>query len=231
MPCSAAHDPGVHIASRAERAGCMVAVLVGDLDIASAPALREEFLGLLRPGACRLIIDLSAAGFADASGAAVLVGTGRRARLLGGWLRLVSPSPGLLRVLSATGLDRHFATFATADEAINGVPGARAPMRPVPAAITRAQPAAGSGELRAAVGALLAHADAWRDADPRRRLTPALHVLMAAHDGTSNATLSQAAHSLLSVLGQEPVTPSSEVAATASRLRHLLYPDSRPAAC
>lgn len=163
MPCSAARDPGVPAASRAERADCMIAVLTGDLDIVSAPALREEFLGLLRPGASRLIVDLSAAGFADASGAAVLVGTGRRAGLLGGWLRLVSPAPGLVRVLSVTGLDRHLAIFATADEAMTGVPAGRARIRPVPPAITRAKPAADSGELRGEVGALLGNSDAWGD--------------------------------------------------------------------
>jgi len=92
---------------------------MGDLDIAAAPALREELLGLLQPGASRLIIDLSAARIADASGAAVLVGTGRRADLLGGWLRLVSPAPALTRILSVTGLDRRLATFATIDEAIS----------------------------------------------------------------------------------------------------------------
>src|SRR5581483_6780544 len=148
MPCSAARNPGVPAASRAERAGCMIAVLTGDLDVASAPALREEFLGWLRPAASRLIIDLSAVGFADASGAAVLVGTGRRAGLLGGWLRLVSPAPGLVRVLSVTGLDRRLATFATVDAAITGVPAGRARIRPLSAAIAHAQPAA--GELRAA---------------------------------------------------------------------------------
>lgn len=231
MPCSAAQYPGALVASCAERAGCVIAVVVGDLDVASAPALREELLGLLRPGASRLIIDLSGAGFADASGAAVLVGTARRAGLLGGWLRLVSPPPGLVRVLSVTGLDRHLATFATVGEAITGLPAGRSRVRPVPAAIAHAQPAADSTELRAAVSALLAHADAWRDADPRRRLIPALHVLTAAQAGASNATLLRAAHAVLSVLGREPVTPSADVAATATRLRCLLYPDTRPAAC
>ncbi|HLK01645.1 MAG TPA: STAS domain-containing protein [Streptosporangiaceae bacterium] len=119
MPCSALHDPGVLVASHAERAGCTIVALMGDLDIAAAPALREELLGLLQPGASRLIIDLSAARIADASGAAVLVGTGRRADLLGGWLRLVSPAPALTRILSVTGLDRRLATFATIDEAIS----------------------------------------------------------------------------------------------------------------
>lgn len=47
-------------------------MLRGELDIASVSALREKLLGLLSPAASRLIIDLSAVGYADASGVAVL---------------------------------------------------------------------------------------------------------------------------------------------------------------
>jgi anti-anti-sigma factor len=242
MPCSAAHGASLLAAPRLERDGCVIAVLRGELDLASAPALREEILGLLRPGASRLIIDLSAAGYADASGVAVLVGSGRRAGLLGGWLRLASPAPEVARVLSATGVNRHLDTFPTVEAAItghrpdNGTAAARAG---IPARAVRTWPArtvgvpaphsASTGELRAAVTALLANADAWRDADPRRRFVPAFRALALAHAGTSHAALTQAAHSLLAVLGREPLTPSPEVAATASRLRRLLHPDNRPA--
>ncbi len=92
----------------------------GNLDIEAAPALRERLLGLLRPDASRLIIDLSAVGYADASGFAVLVGSGRRADLLGGWLRLASLPPEVARILSATGVNRHFAIFPTVQAAITG---------------------------------------------------------------------------------------------------------------
>ena len=80
---------------------------------------------------------------------------------------------------------------------------------------------ADSGELRAAIAALLANADAWRDADPRRRFSPALRALAQAHAGTSYATEAQAAQSLLAVLSREPLTHSPAVAATAGRLRGL----------
>ena len=240
MDNPADRDRGVSLTCRAEHGGCTVAVLSGDLDITSAPALREQLLGLLRPAASRLIIDLSAAGYADASGVAVLVGSARRARLLGGWLRLASPAPEITRVLLVTGTGRHLATFPTVQAALTGQrPDARpaaawagtgrrgAPARPVPAPAMRA---AGSGELRTAITALLAHADAWRDADPCRRFTPALQALARACADTSDAALIRAAQSLLSVLAREPLTRSPQVAATASRLRRLLVPAPGPAA-
>ncbi|HEX6450342.1 MAG TPA: anti-sigma factor antagonist [Trebonia sp.] len=238
MDNPAGHDRGLSLTSRAEHGGCTVAALSGELDITSAPALREELLRLLSPAASRLIIDLSAAGYTDASGVAVLVGSARRARLLGGWLRLASPAPEVTRVLSVTGIDRHLPTFPTVQAALTGqrpdprpaaaraVTGRRAaPARPVPATAVRAE----NGELRTAITALLAHADAWRDADPRRRFTPALQALARACDGTSNAALNRAAQSLLAVLAREPLTHSPQVAATASRLRHLLDPEPGPA--
>lgn len=39
--------------------GITIAELAGELDIASAPALREKLLSLLCPGSSRLFIDLS----------------------------------------------------------------------------------------------------------------------------------------------------------------------------
>jgi anti-anti-sigma factor len=120
MAWSASLNAGSFITSCAERDGCAIAVLRGELDIASAPALREELLGLLRREASRLILDLSAVGYADASGIAVLVGCARRAGLLGGWLRLAAPAPEVVRVLSVTSLNRHLVIFPTVEAAIAG---------------------------------------------------------------------------------------------------------------
>jgi len=79
------------------------------------PQLRS----LLR-NASQLIIDLSAVEHVDASGLAVLVGSGHRARLLGGSLLLAAPSPEVARVLSATGINQHLDIFPTVRAAITG---------------------------------------------------------------------------------------------------------------
>ena len=93
--------------------GVSIAELSGELDLASAPGLREELLGLLRPGASRLVLDLSRVTFCDASGLAVLVGASHRARVLGGFLRLAAVSPPTDRVLHITGLHRHLSIYPT----------------------------------------------------------------------------------------------------------------------
>jgi anti-sigma B factor antagonist len=104
--------------------GFAIITISGEIDIARAPALREQLIGLLRPGASRLVVDLSGVTFCDASGLAVLVGVARRVALLGGVLRLAAPTPPVSAILRLTGLDSRFEIFAAVPEAIG------APIRP-----------------------------------------------------------------------------------------------------
>jgi anti-anti-sigma factor len=108
--------PGLAL-STPTASGVTIAELSGELDIACAPALREQLLGLLRPGSSRLVIDLSKVNHCDASGLAVLIGTGRRARFLGGFLRLAAVSPQVDQGLHITGLRQHLGVFPTVQAA------------------------------------------------------------------------------------------------------------------
>jgi anti-anti-sigma factor len=83
--------------------------LRGALDIAAAPALRERLIGLLHPGMRLLVLDLSRVPSCDAAGLAVLVGTQRRARLLGIVVCLAAPSLPVATLLRLTGLERNLA--------------------------------------------------------------------------------------------------------------------------
>jgi anti-anti-sigma factor len=225
--------------SAQSKGGITIAELTGELDIANAPALREQLLSFLRPGSSRLVIDASKVSFCDATGLAVLVSTARRAKLLGGFLRLAAVSPQVGQVLEITGLHRHLPNFPTVHAASTGACGAqygkaaatgRAAMaHPGPADRHAGPPRvpADAGELRGAAAALLACADAWHDADPSRRFTPALSAMACARHGTDDAALDTAARSLLSALGRHPLTSSPAVAATATRLRQALNPAGR----
>jgi anti-sigma B factor antagonist len=108
-------DPPV--TTRTER-GWTIAVLTGALDITCAPALREKFLHLLRPASRGLVMDLSLVSHVDTGGLALLVGTGRRARLLGGSLRLAAATPAVSLALRVAGLDRLLETFPTVQSAV-----------------------------------------------------------------------------------------------------------------
>jgi anti-sigma B factor antagonist len=104
--------------TRTER-GYLVAVLSGGLDGARATALREQLLRMLRPAASRLVLDLSLVSHVDAGGLAVLVGTERRARLLGGSLRLAAVKPAVGIAVRAAGLDRLLEVFPTVQSAVS----------------------------------------------------------------------------------------------------------------
>jgi anti-anti-sigma factor len=102
-----------------EERGYLVAALSGRLDCARAPAVREQLLRLLRPAASRLVLDLTLVSDIDAAGLAVLVGTERRARLLGGSLRLAAAGPAVSMAVHAAGLDWLLGSFATVQAAIS----------------------------------------------------------------------------------------------------------------
>jgi len=108
-----ASPPGGLVFSARTEDGCTIASLVGALDVACTPVLREQLAGLLRPRASTLVIDLSKVSFCDTSGLAVLVGTARRARLLGGTLRLAAPAPAVASALHLSGLLGQFDVFPT----------------------------------------------------------------------------------------------------------------------
>jgi anti-anti-sigma factor len=88
-------------------------VTIGDsLNLAAAPALREQLIDVLHRGTGLLILDLSHVLSCDTAGLAVLVGTQRRARLLGTTMRLLAPSRSVAHLLRTTGLDRSFSIRA-----------------------------------------------------------------------------------------------------------------------
>jgi anti-anti-sigma factor len=102
-----------------EERGYLVAALSGRLDSARAPAVREQLLRLLRPAASQLVLDLALVSDIDAAGLAVLVGTERRARLLGGSLRLAAARPAVTMAVHAAGLDWLLGSFPTVQSAVS----------------------------------------------------------------------------------------------------------------
>jgi anti-anti-sigma factor len=87
-------------------------VQLDGLDLAAASELRERLIDVLHRGTDRLILDLSEVSSCDAAGLAVLIGTQRRARLLGVAMRLVAPSLAVRQVLRSTGLERSLTVCA-----------------------------------------------------------------------------------------------------------------------
>jgi anti-sigma B factor antagonist len=93
----------------------------GEVDIATAPVLRERLHALLGDGRSQLIIDLDDVGLLDSTALGVLVGGLKRSRTEGGDVRLVCTQPRIRRVLEITRLDKSFELYESVDDAVKGV--------------------------------------------------------------------------------------------------------------
>jgi anti-anti-sigma factor len=111
--------------------GRIIVRLCGALDVAAAQELRERLIDVLHRGASPLIIDLSHVTSCDDAGLTVLIGTQRRASLLGSVVLLAAPCLPVARLLRSAGLHRRFTIYPD-------VSGALATLRHEPAKIVTA---------------------------------------------------------------------------------------------
>lgn len=98
--------------------GWTVVAASGEIDVATAAALRERLAALVDGGSARLVVDLEDVDFIDSTGLGVLVGGVRRARSQDGDLRLVCTNTRLLKVFEATGLHDVFTIASSVDQAV-----------------------------------------------------------------------------------------------------------------
>ena len=97
-----------------------VLTVSGEIDIATAPSLRERLHSLLADGKHRLIIDLDDVGFLDSTALGVLVGALKRSRMENGEVRIACAQPRVLKVFEITRLDSAFDLFDSVEEAVRG---------------------------------------------------------------------------------------------------------------
>jgi anti-sigma B factor antagonist len=101
---------------------CAVLQVTGELDVYTAPMLREQMRELSAKGAVHLIADLSGVDFLDSTGLGALVGGLKRLREAGGSLALVISTPRILRIFQITGLTKVLAAQPTVADAITADP-------------------------------------------------------------------------------------------------------------
>jgi anti-sigma B factor antagonist len=101
-------------------AGWTVVSIYGELDVATAPSLREKLIGLVGDGSNQLILDLEGVDFLDSTGLGVIVSALKRARTQGGDLRLVCTQARIRRLFEITGLDKAVPLLPSLDAAVSG---------------------------------------------------------------------------------------------------------------
>jgi anti-sigma B factor antagonist len=103
-----------------EQDGWSVLAVSGEIDMATAPMLRERIHGLIADQKVKLVVDLDDVGFLDSTALGVLVGGLKRARTDGGEIRIACAQPRVRKVFEITRLDSAFDLFDSVGEAVRG---------------------------------------------------------------------------------------------------------------
>ena len=98
--------------------GYTVIAVGGEIDVYTAPRLREKLIGLVESGSYQLIVDMEGVEFLDSTGLGVLVGGLKRVRAHDGWIDLVCTQSRILRIFRITGLNKVFSIFDSIPDAV-----------------------------------------------------------------------------------------------------------------
>jgi anti-sigma B factor antagonist len=107
--------------SRQSVAGVPVVAVTGEVDVYSAPALKESLTELLQSGVKTVVVDLSGVAFLDSTGLGALVEARAATTEAGGTLPLVCSHERILKLFTITGLDGVFSIHPTVDEAVESL--------------------------------------------------------------------------------------------------------------
>lgn len=92
----------------------------GEVDVYSAPALRDGLTELLEAGSS-VVVDLTEVGFLDSTGLGALVAARTAAAEKGACLPLVCTHQRILKLFTITGLDGVFSIHPNVAEALRGL--------------------------------------------------------------------------------------------------------------
>jgi len=98
--------------------GIEVVDVEGEIDIYTAPRLRDLLSDLASKNNYQLVVNLDKVEFLDSTGLGVLVGGLKRVRAHDGSLDLVCTQERILKIFRLTGLTKVFGIHQTVDQAI-----------------------------------------------------------------------------------------------------------------
>ncbi len=104
--------------STRETDGTTVVAVGGEIDVYTAPRLRDKFTELVAAGSYDIIVDMQNVEFLDSTGLGVLVGGLKKVRAHDGSLDLVCTQDRLLKIFRITGLAKVFVIHDSAEAAL-----------------------------------------------------------------------------------------------------------------
>ncbi|MHB8780776.1 MAG: STAS domain-containing protein [Candidatus Geothermincolia bacterium] len=90
--------------------------LKGEVDVYTAPKLREAIIMQVEEGERDIVVDLEDVDFLDSTGLGVLVGGLKRVKPFSGSLGLICTQEKILRIFRITGLTKVFPIFSSKDQ-------------------------------------------------------------------------------------------------------------------
>jgi len=96
--------------------------ITGEVDVYTAPQVRDQVIELLADGVLHIITDLRDVEFMDSTGLGALVGGLKRARLAGGLLSIVIGPGRIYNLFRITGLVNAFTLHESIADAIAADP-------------------------------------------------------------------------------------------------------------
>ncbi|RDJ93123.1 STAS domain-containing protein [Lacticaseibacillus rhamnosus] len=112
--------------------------VAGEVDVFTAPQLREALVGAIEEGSRDVIVDLQGVDFLDSTGLGVLVAGLKRVRQYGGDLSLVCTREHILKILDITEMPETIDVVLINRPEIPASGAGEPSMRPTPAAIANA---------------------------------------------------------------------------------------------
>ena len=101
--------------------GYVVLDVTGEVDVCTAPSLKEALMRIIGDGQNHLLINLEHVGYMDSSGFGTLLSALKRVRPEGGSINLIKCGSVIDRMLRITRLDTIFNIYSSEDEAIGAL--------------------------------------------------------------------------------------------------------------
>lgn len=98
----------------------------GEIDLFTAPELKQVLAESIEAARIRIIVDLTETTFLDSTALGVLIGAVKRLRSRHGALAIVNVDDNIAKTFEITGLDQIFTILPTREEAIEAVAPANA---------------------------------------------------------------------------------------------------------
>jgi len=95
-----------------------VVAVRGEIDLFTAPELKQKLTDAIEGGKSRIVVDLSDTSFLDSTALGVLIGAVKRLRTREGALVIVNVDQNIAKTFEITGLDQIFTILPTRDEAV-----------------------------------------------------------------------------------------------------------------